>query len=346
MKKLALFFDGTWNTPADRTNVYKLYKLTNDIDLNRQQATYIRGVGTEDGGLGLTAAFRNFLGGAFGDGLSRNICDGYRWLVQRYEEGDQIFLFGFSRGAYTARSLAGLIRNCGVLKPESIDQVSAAYEIYRDQQPPDIESTREFQRRYSRLTAVDFVGVWDTVGSLGIPVSGLDLPGFKRHYQFHDTHLSDNTRAAYQALAINEHREPYAPTLWTPTPGKARQLPLEQRWFIGAHSNVGGGYSPDSLCHPPCRWIQQMAMRHGLEFLSAWPTSPTDCDALPRNSYDEFLKEHQSLKVVIKAIARSVGTGVNETIDESAKAALKQRTALLAQYPEMRAALLDLPTAI
>lgn len=100
MKKLALFFDGTWNTPADRTNVYRLYKLTNDIDPNRQQATYIRGVGTEDGGLGLTAAFRNFLGGAFGDGLSRNICDGYKWLIQRYQEGDQIFLTLVHRCAF------------------------------------------------------------------------------------------------------------------------------------------------------------------------------------------------------------------------------------------------------
>ena len=346
MKKLAVYFDGTWNTPVDRTNVYKLYKLTKDVDATQQQATYIHGVGTEKGGVGLIAAFRNFLGGAFGDGLSKNICDGYEWLIQRYEDGDQIFLFGFSRGAYTARSLAGLIRNCGVLRPESIDQVGAAYGIYRDHQPPDSDSTVEFRRRHSRVVAVDFIGVWDTVGSLGIPVTGLDLPGFKRHYQFHDTHLSDNTRAAYHALAVNEYREPYAPTLWTPKTGKVRELPVEQRWFIGAHSNVGGGYSPDLLCNPPCLWIQEMAIRHGLEFFSPWPMSVNDHEALPRNSYDEFVKEHQSLKAVVKAVARSVGTGINETIDDGAKAALRKRPELLGQYPEMRAALLDLPTTL
>lgn len=346
MKKLAVFFDGTWNTPADRTNVYKLYKLTNDVDPNCQQATYIRGVGTEQGGLGLVSAFRGFLGGAFGDGLSKNICDGYEWLTEHYDEGDQIFLFGFSRGAYTARSLAGLIRNCGVLKRDSIDKVRTAYGIYRDRQPPDCESTVEFRRLHSQEVTVEFVGVWDTVGSLGIPVSGLDLPGFKNHYQFHDTHLSDNTRAAYHALAINEYREPYVPTLWTAKPGNPRKLPVEQRWFIGAHSNVGGGYSPDLLCNPPCLWIQQMATRHGLEFFSPWPTSPSDYDAPPRNSYDEFVKDHQSLKAVVKAVSRSVGTGINETIDERAKDVLRTRPELLGQYPQMRATLLDLPTAV
>ncbi|MGE8633389.1 MAG: phospholipase effector Tle1 domain-containing protein, partial [Achromobacter piechaudii] len=124
-KNLAIFFDGTWNEPNDRTNVYELYKAAPET--STQETLYIEGVGTQ--GQGLWAALDKFLGGAFGAGLSANIRHGYQWLCQRQEAGDHIFLFGFSRGAYSARSLAGMVRKCGLLKDPSDDHVAEAYAL-------------------------------------------------------------------------------------------------------------------------------------------------------------------------------------------------------------------------
>ena len=111
MTRLAVFFDGTWNTPTDRTNVANLHELLESGD-PAQRGTYIQGVGTSAGGL--LGSFWNALGGAFGDGLSDNICAGYRWLAQSYQPGDQLYLLGFSRGAYTVRCVAGVLKYCGV----------------------------------------------------------------------------------------------------------------------------------------------------------------------------------------------------------------------------------------
>jgi uncharacterized protein (DUF2235 family) len=345
MTKLAVFFDGSWNTPTDRTNVYKLYKLLNDLDPVIQQAVYIQGVGTDNKG-GLLASFKNFLGGAFGDGLSANILTGYQWLANTYQEGDDIFLFGFSRGAYSARSLAGLIRNCGILRKEHGDLAKEAYTIYRDKLPPDSPSAKDFRDCFSYETDLAFVGVWDTVGSLGIPVGDWDLPGFKPHYQFHDTKLSTKIKAAYHALALNEFRSAYAPTLWTTNDDRARPVDLlvEQRWFLGAHSNVGGGYTPDTLCNVSCRWIQKKAQQHGLAFFSDWPVSEEDCKTAPRDSYTEFILEHPEAKKFIKRECRSVGlpSTLHETVDASVRERIRG-SSLLSDEPDLKAALQRLP---
>jgi uncharacterized protein (DUF2235 family) len=346
MTRLAVFFDGTWNTPNDRTNVYKLYKLVNDIDLSQQQAIYIQGVGSGDSG-GLVASFKHFLGGAFGDGLSENIIKGYRWLADTYRPGDDIFLFGFSRGAYSARSLSGMIRNCGILRKNQVDQADEAYNLYRDHLPPDSDAAREFRRRFAMDVPVAFVGVWDTVGSLGIPVDGLSLPGFKEHYKFHDTKLSQNVKAAYHALAANEYRSAYGPTLWTRndtgTQQRSAELPVEQRWFIGAHANVGGGYVGDTLCSISCRWIQKMAQKHGLGFLADWPVEDDDSRVDPRDSYTEFVTEHPGTTAVIKRQPRAVGLPIslNETIDRSLLARIKDAS-FLPQDPQLKTALQQL----
>lgn len=131
-KNLAVFFDGTWNEPNDRTNVYELYKAAPET--STQETLYIEGVGTQ--GQGLWAAIDKFMGGAFGAGLSANIRQGYRWLCQRHQPGDRIFLFGFSRGAYSARSLAGMVRKCGLLNEATEANVSEAYALYRDDCTP------------------------------------------------------------------------------------------------------------------------------------------------------------------------------------------------------------------
>lgn len=340
MAKLAVFFDGTWNTPTDRTNVYKLYKLLNDLDPTKQQGRYVQGVGTKEGGLFRSAS--KFLGGAFGDGLSENIQAGYRWLIDVYQEGDQIFLFGFSRGAYSARSLAGMIRNCGILRKEHSDYVDEAYEIYRDSLHPESEQAKNFRQSFSFEPDIDFVGVWDTVGSLGIPVNGLGLPGFKSYYKFHDTKLSERVRAAYHALAVNEFRSPYVPTLWTkkddPLEARPAHLPVEQRWFIGAHSNVGGGYLKDNLCNVSCRWIQKMAQKHGLQFFSDWEVGVNDYKTEPRDSYKEFITEHPQLDKIVRCEPRPVGAAdsLNETVDPSVIKQINDDTSFLKIFPKLR----------
>jgi uncharacterized protein (DUF2235 family) len=263
-KRLVLCFDGTWNTPDNRrpegeqveTNVVRMFDSIRGSDSRgtRQVKWYDEGVGTR--------WYERIRGGAFGIGLDRNIRQGYAWLAERYADGDEVFLFGFSRGAYTARSLVGLIRKCGLLRSERLDRVDVAYRIYRMRhEGPDANIARMFRGEYSRRIGVRFLGVWDTVGSLGIPIEGFDWFN-RRRYEFHDTRLSAIVENAYHAVAVDEHREPYDVTLWNPKEASARKL--EQRWFVGSHGDVGGGYVERELSDLTLRWMQERAREAGL----------------------------------------------------------------------------------
>ena len=231
-KKLIVCADGTWNSDNNETdpgfpgatNVTKIARslLPTDKDGVQQVVRHIDGVGSEVG--------IKVRGGAVGRGLFRNVLAGYRFLYQNYEEGDEIFLFGFSRGAYTARSLAGLVRNSGLLKRGDESFEEEAVEIYRDYAPetaPDGERSTRFRAAHSWEAEIDFIGVWDTVGALGIP--GLDgsfrvLKGLD--WQFHDVTLSSRVKKAFHALAIREHRAEFMPTLWR----KIRTRPPIKCW--------------------------------------------------------------------------------------------------------------------
>lgn len=162
-QKLILLFDGTWNDPEDQTNVYRITRLLHDDDDGiRQRFYYDPGVGT--------SKFQRFFGGAFGYGLSKNLREGYDWLARRYSEGDEIWIFGFSRGAYTARSLVGMIRKCGLVHVVTPGLLDKAESIYRNRDwHPDSEVCTEFKERFSRQPRIHFIGVWDTVGALGVP---------------------------------------------------------------------------------------------------------------------------------------------------------------------------------
>jgi uncharacterized protein (DUF2235 family) len=270
MKRLIVCCDGTWNRPdeaskgvAAPTNVAKiaLALADTDSDGNDQLLHYETGVGTRRG--------ERFIGGAFGVGLSRNVLDGYRFLVDNYEPDDKLYFFGFSRGAYTARSLAGLVRNSGILRPEERDRIRDAYALYRrpdkDSLPGSI-AAELFRRSHSYGdTYIDFVGVWDTVGALGIPIDGFRLPLLSRLWRFHDTTLSRYVRHAYHALAIDERRRPFRPTLWDQNKGAQNQT-LEQVWFAGVHSDVGGGYSDTGLSEISLLWMAEKALGCGLAF--------------------------------------------------------------------------------
>ena len=271
MKRLVVCCDGTWNRPnevsdgvAAPTNVAKLALALADEDDagNAQLLHYEAGVGTRRG--------ERFVGGAFGVGLSRNIRDCYRFLVDNYEPGDKLYFFGFSRGSYTARSLAGLVRNSGILRPEERQLIGDAYALYRrpdkDLEPSSI-AAELFRRSHSYSeTYIDFVGVWDTVGALGIPIDGFRPPLLSRLWTFHDTTLSRYVLNAYHALAIDERRRPFRPTVWEQKPDASRDQVLEQVWFAGVHSNVGGGYSDTGLSEIPLLWMAEKARNCGLAF--------------------------------------------------------------------------------
>lgn len=269
-KRIVICADGTWNSARSTaignsatTNVWLIYQLVKPFatDHTPQLAYYHPGVGT--GGF-----IDRVVGGAFGIGLGLNIRQCYRFLVDHYHPGDYVYLFGFSRGAYTVRSLAGMVRNCGVINPEKLEPgtsidaaIDDAFDLYRrrgDATAPRARISVDFRVRNShpdfRITCI---GVWDTVGSLGIPV------GFLGHLTshlvgFHDVTLSSWVDRAFHAVAIDELRRPFVPTLWLQQPDAREQgQRIEQRWFSGVHADVGGGYPwPDrGLATLALRWM-------------------------------------------------------------------------------------------
>ena len=244
---------------------------------------YEAGVGTRRG--------ERFLGGVFGVGLSRNVQDCYRFLVDNYEPGDKLYFFGFSRGAYTARSTVGLVRNAASCGPStgigSRRRTRSIATRDKDSQPSGI-AAELFRRSYSYSEIyVDFIGVWDTVGALGIPIDGFRPPFLSRLWSFHDTKLSRYVLNAYHALAIDERRRPFKPTLWVQQ-DDAQDQTLEQVWFAGVHCDVGGGYSDPGLSEIPLLWMAEKARSCGLA-LQARPPRPDrdECaDATARRAGD------------------------------------------------------------
>ncbi len=270
MKNIACFSDGTWNEPGGRkTNVLRLCEAAKEkevvLGIKVQSCKYDPGVGT---GKGIDKA----IGGATGWGISRNIRDVYRHVAAEYQPGDSIFLFGFSRGAYTARSAAGMIRKCGVLK-NAVDlrddspRLVQAFDFYRGEIGPDDPQAVQFRLLNSHgETPIHFVGVWDTVGALGIPGTlGHAVSDWTR--SFHDVQLSSKVRHAYHAVALDERRLAFQPALWSHPRSKTPREPgtsFEQRWFAGVHSDVGGGYPACGLSDQPLEWMAKMAEDHGL----------------------------------------------------------------------------------
>lgn len=273
-KRLILFFDGTWLNVANETNVYLLAKKVCSYDKQgmRQKFFYSPGVGTD--------TLSRIPGGVAGFGLNENLLNGYEWLCQNYDDGDEIWIFGFSRGAYTARSLSGMIRKSGLLYITNESTLDDALSKYRTKD--NEKEATEFRFRFSREVKIHFLGVWDTVGALGIPY----FRAMNRGLQWHDTQLSGIVERAYHAMAIDEHREIFSSTPWVnPTPTAVVEptpqirlnnacddhgkLPdgriVEQRWFVGSHGDVGGGCEDSKLAQIPLAWMESQAVKAGLE---------------------------------------------------------------------------------
>jgi uncharacterized protein (DUF2235 family) len=263
-----------------------------------------------DEGVG-TRWYNRLSGGAFGRGLSENIQEGYAWLSRRCVRDDAIYVFGFSRGAYTARSLVGLIRKCGLLNAVTDETIKQAYDLYRDKSVhPDDPRAAEFRSKHSRETRVRFIGVWDTVGALGIPIS--QVPFSRDYYQWHDTELSKIVDYAIQAVAVDEHRKDFGVTLWSKL--KPDNVKVEQRWFAGAHSDVGGGEG-GALPNLALRWLQDMAEEAGLALQSRAEVVPQYALWPISDSFAGFM--FGIYRFFKKRYHRAFGTGVNEVVDES-----------------------------
>ena len=284
MRRLIVCADGTWNTPDQQdngkpapTNVWKFFQAVDKCrtapDGIAQKAYYHPGVGTHPKGLaGIVSRVKMFftrkpLQGSFfqgitGEGLDQIIKECYEWLAKEYQVDDVIYVFGFSRGAYTVRSLAGFIRKCGLLEDPSGANIAGAFNFYRSNVDPKDKAAQDFRDAYSREVNVFCIGVWDTVGALGIPLGGDLFKAINAQHQFHDVKLSSKVKHAYHALALDEHRKPFVPTLWEQqeAPGQT----LEQTWFVGSHCNVGGGFYDASLSDITFLWMKERAKRAGL----------------------------------------------------------------------------------
>ncbi|MDO3383143.1 DUF2235 domain-containing protein [Gilvimarinus algae] len=310
MKRIAIFADGTWNSPeqGEPTNVLQMARSVRPHVAGVDQVVfYDWGVGTDR---------KKLSGGISGEGIDKNIIDCYRFLVHNYNKKDELYFFGFSRGAYTVRSLCGFIRNCGLLRREHAEKINDAYELYRKRtkkSSPNESEAVNFRKKYALedITEIDFVGVWDTVGALGIPVPFLGSLDTNK-YLFHDTEPSKIVRHARHAVSIDENREDFEPTLWDEKPG----LDLKQVWFSGVHSDVGGGYREKGLSHCASEWMLKEAQSTGLKFekhfLDALAPDHTDKQ---HNERKHFYKLRQNF---IRTISGPIHLSVKKRWDSNA----------------------------
>jgi uncharacterized protein (DUF2235 family) len=337
-KRLALFLDGTWNVVDDNTNIWRFRALFTPVSADQceQRAYYSTGLGTKFG--------EKISGGMFGRGIDTAITSAYEWLVENFDPDDEIFIFGFSRGAYTARSLSGFVSKCGLLQrgaPLGVNQLFTRYrqpraktirELIEDQKAGKRDFNREeaWMLRYTRAVPIKFIGVFDTVGALGVPFPLLhSIKGSA--YPFLNTGLRQNNEYAFHALAIDENRKAFLPTLWT-NMGATQATPrpierTEQRWYVGAHANVGGGYFNDPLAQLPFKWLERKAAALGLTFKYEFATDDNAATAPISDSFAKFLGGwYRPLRLWMRYYRRvgvpprEEGEGVkniNETIDSS-----------------------------
>lgn len=279
MKRLVICCDGTWNRPDQHnggvtapTNVVRLHNCVAAQDGAGvgQRRYYHPGIGTDPVG-----AVRRLIAGATGIGLDRNIKSAYRELSDHYQPGDEIFLFGFSRGAFTVRSLAGMVWHCGLLDTAGLTDAQAWQRVdrafddgYRQRRRHWADGLGWAFHRSDRddgAIPIRFIGVWDTVGALGVPedLAFFGLLTGPADHAFHNTGLGGHIQTARHALALDEKRASFLPTLWT---GVDAGRDVVQMWFCGCHADVGGGYRESGLADIALHWMIGEAAGAGLAF--------------------------------------------------------------------------------
>ncbi len=270
MKRLIVCCDGTWQNLAGEypNNVVKITQAIKTVDQDgiSQLIHYSAGVGS------FGDLIEKLGGGAFGWGLDNIIQTAYQFLCLNYDPGDQIYLFGFSRGSYTVRSLAGFIYNVGLLNRPHIRSTPKAYKIYRDRSDdtkPNSIAAKDFRTKFSQEVDITFLGCWDTVGALGIPDQ---IPFFpldnmiNKKYEFHDTQVNRRIQCARHAVAIDERRKMFYITPMNKS-ANADTQDLRQVWFPGEHGCIGGGTEPNrQLSDAALQWMMNEAEKKGLSF--------------------------------------------------------------------------------
>lgn len=290
MKRIIICSGGTWNRPEKLnkksypTNVLKFARgiASKDDNGTVQVVFYDWGIGSYHDSV---------QGGTFGKGLEKNVMDGYRFIMHNYEPGDEIYLFGFSRGAYTVRSLCGFLNNCHILKNENSHMVEEAFALYKNPNhlPSGTYSTNwKLANSISDSGQVAFIGVWDTVGAMGLPFSLFGL--IEDKHLFYDRKLGGNINTARHALSLDEKRKDFEPTIWQPREG----VDLKQVWFAGCHSDVGGSYPPDEdetfLSDIPMMWLIKEANEKGLKFEEFVKVTNLNPESEMHNEYKRIFK--------------------------------------------------------
>ncbi|WP_315739626.1 DUF2235 domain-containing protein [Bradyrhizobium sp. SZCCHNR1093] len=305
--KIIILSDGTGNAASSvwRTNVWRMFQAL-DLQGNAQAAKYDDGVGTS------SFVPLALLGGAFGFGLKRNILDAYKFVCRNYDhaDGSKIYLFGFSRGAFTVRVLAALMLDQGLIvadtEAELHDGTVKAYRAYRAKGYHSIWRI-EVPFRWLRdkmlvpvidrimgrksldlivrksLPAIEFIGLWDTVAAYGLPIDEMTrgISNWVWPLELPNRVLSPRVTCARHALALDDERTTFHPVLWTEAgetkPQDAKTIDderLVQVWFVGMHANVGGGYPDDSLSYVPLTWLVDEAVKRSLVFKTAPEADP------------------------------------------------------------------------
>jgi uncharacterized protein (DUF2235 family) len=352
MRKLVVCCDGTWNTPRTATNIFRTYDFLRER-LGRPPETRRRdGVRTCEGrardgseialfydqGVG-TSWYERLTGGAGGIGLSDNVRDAYHFLGHAVRPGCEIYVFGFSRGAYTARSLCGFVRTAGLLREPGEADVWRAYMAHYVARQRVIARPRgwSLDRARDRVRQVAgelidrlggpgiddrprhdpvrirFIGVYDTVGALGVPLpAAADIN--EPIVGFHDTALGNGIQHAVHVLAVDERRGPYVPTLWTEDPAQplAAEQSVLQVWFPGVHSDVGGGYRDKGIGDITLEFMLGQAARRGLVVDPDRPTPGATLSALPpqHESFDAKWTALCDRLHLLPSGVRSIGTTI------------------------------------
>ena len=334
MKRLALFSDGTGNSSAkaEKTNVWRLFQALDQTTFD-QLANYDDGVGTSSN------KYLAALGGAFGYGLKRNVIDLYKFVCRNYDAGDEIYGFGFSRGAFTIRIVAALIATQGLAKGRSESELHAnaltAYRQYRIERFKSYSPfvilgrwlrdyvllpwsgralSRHRKTRQPGSVPIEFLGLWDTVGAYGMPIDELKWGFDKLIWPMVavDCHLSPVVRHCSHALALDEQRQTFTPTLFDESfeatkvsEGKVPSGRLTQVWFCGVHSNVGGGYPEDQLSLVTMDWIASQAVAAGLRF----NPSPLAESSLERSGYARIYDSRAGVAAYYRYRPRTIEMG-------------------------------------
>lgn len=378
-KNIVVLSDGTGQDggKGHDSNVYKLYRMLEDRTEN-QIVYYDQGLGTD---------WRRVSGNAFGVGFTQNIMQCYRFIFENYNAGDKIFLFGFSRGAATVRSLASFIHYFGIITKSRTTLIRDAFKLYGTGRQPRTqddeivleEDTRKLIQKladrgsqiindtsyqiYKALrkdlndkadqftiahpnmwAEVEFLGVWDTVPALGVvPMAGLNLvldrvPWWR--HSFHDFALHRSVKNAYQALAIDDDREWFRPTIWNQYGDENRQL-IKQVWFSGSHTDVGGGYAEAGLSDIAFEWMVQNAVSHGIKlYLGSkkyWnfcvAPDATDLFHPPRSGFGKVFKAGKRDDIWDKKAVDTFGPPViHESVLERARQDSNYRPWILKNY--------------